>query len=362
MDRGMMRSAMLLVGTLAGAVTWAHADFSYQETVQVTGGTIVGMMKMVGVFSKQARQANEPIVSTVSIRGNRMVRADKLHTEIIDLDAGTVTTIDHTKRQYTTMTFEQMRQQMDAAIAKAKAEQAKQAPQQQQAETAPPNVDMSFDVKVRNTGATKDVAGLNTKESILAMTMNAKDRQSGQTGAFAMTNDMYLAEEVPGYDEVREFYKKYAVKMGEVTSGALTPQMMALMRQPGAGKGMADMVEEMSKLKGIPVLQIMRMGTTLNGTPLPAASEAPLPSGPPPPSASDVAKSAVMNSLPFGGFAKKKRQEEPSPVSDSAAAQAASAVLVEMTSQMTNFSRGAVDASAFAVPAGYARVDPRQVE
>ena len=71
--------------------------------------------------------------------------------------------------------------------------------------------------------------------------------------------------------------------MGRVMSRALTPQMMAMMQQPGAGKGMADMVEEMSKLKGIPVLQIMRMGTTADGSPLPAASEAPLPTGPPPP-------------------------------------------------------------------------------
>ena len=47
--------------------------------------------------------------------------------------------------------------------------------------------------------------------------------------------------------------------------------------QPAAAQGMSDMVKEMSKLKGIPVEQIMRMGATANGEPLPAASEAPLP-------------------------------------------------------------------------------------
>ncbi len=98
--------------------------------------------------------------------------------------------------------------------------------------------------------------------------MDATDQKSGQTGSLAITNDMYLAPEIPGYDEVRDFYKRYALKMGTVMSGAINTQMMAMMQQPAAGKGMADMVEEMSKLKGIPVLQIMRMGTTADGTPV----------------------------------------------------------------------------------------------
>jgi hypothetical protein len=181
---------------------------------------------------------------------------------------------------------------------------------------------LKFNIKVRNTGASKDVAGLSAKESIMTMTVDATDQKSGQTGSLAITTDMYLAPDIPGYDEVRDFDRRYAIKMGTVINGAINPQMMAMMQQPAAGKGMADMVEEMSKLKGIPVLQIMRMGTTIDGTPLPAASEAPLPVGPPPPSAGDIAKqsasSAIMSSLPFGGFGKKKKQEAPPPATDAA--------------------------------------------
>ncbi len=40
----------------------------------------------------------------------------------------------------------------------------------------------------------------------------------------------------------------------------INPALLA--SQPGAGKAMADMVKEMSKLKGVPVMQVMRMGTT----------------------------------------------------------------------------------------------------
>ena len=357
---------ILLACTLTATTSAiAHADFTYQETTQITGGSVVSLMKFAGAFSKQARQAGEPIVSTVAVKGNRMMRANKDRTEIIDLDAGTITVIDHVKKQYTTMTFEQMRQQMEAAMAKAKAEQSKQ--RQQPQSNQPENVDVKFNIKVRNTGASKDVAGLNTNESILTMTLDATDKTSGQTGSLAITNDMYLAPDIPGYDEVREFYKRYAQKMGTVMSGAINAQTMALMQQPAAGKGMADMAEEMSKLKGIPVLQIMRMGTTADGTPLPAASEAPIPAGPPPPSAGDVAKqsasSALMNSIPFGGFGKKKKQDDPPPAANSgASAQPTAAVLVESNTQMASFSQASVDASQFNPPAGYKQVEPKQID
>ena len=348
----------LLTCSLATTTVYAHADFTYQETTQVTGGSVVGMMKVAGAFSKQARQANDPVVSTVMVKGNKMIRIGKDTSEIVDLDAETITEIDNQKKQYTTMTFAQMRQQMEAAMAKAKAQQAKQ-PQQPTSSDAQ-QVDVKFTVKVRNTDATRDVVGLSAKESILTMTMDATDQTSGQTGSFAITNDMYLAPEIPGYGEVRDFYKRYAEKMGSVISGAINSQMMAMMQQPAAGKGMADMVEEMSKLKGVPVLQIMRVGTTVNGTPLPAASEAPLPSGPPPPSAGDIAKSAVMSSLPFGGFGKKKKQDDPPPATD--AGQTNAAVLVESTTQTTQFSQTSIDPSQFNPPAGYKQVDFKPVD
>jgi hypothetical protein len=353
---------LLLTCTLASTSTIALADFTYEESSQITGGSVMSMMKIAGAFSKQARQAGDPILTSVMVKGNRMIRNNKDHSEIIDLDAGTLTEIDHLKKQYTTMTFEQMRQQMEAAMAKAKAQQAKQ--QQPPAGNDAQKVDLKFNVKVRNTGATRDVAGLSAKESIMTMTMDATDQKSGQTGSLAITNDMYLAPDIPGYDEVRDFYKRYAVRMGTVLNGAINSQMMAMMQQPGAGKGMADMVEEMSKLKGIPVFQIMRMGTTIDGMPLAAASEAPLPVGPPPPSAGEIAKqsasAAIMNSLPFGSFGRKKKQEDPPPAANTA--QPTSAVLIESNTQMTNFSRISIDPSQFSPPAGYKQVEPRQID
>jgi RPA family protein len=351
-----IKSAVL--GVLVAASASLHADFTYTETTQITGGSMLGLMKMAGAFSRQARQAGDPIVSTVAIKGNRMAHINPTSTQIIDLDAETITTIDPLKRQYTVVTFEQMKQQIQAAAAKMKEQQQKNEPASPQ---QPSTTDIKFQIHVRNTGQAKDVSGLNTSESILTMNMDATDKSSGQTGSMAITNDMWLAPEIPGYDEVKEFYRKFAMKMGTVFSSAINPAMLA--QYQGASKGMAEMAEEMSKLKGTPVLQVMRMGMTTDGTPLPAASEAPLPqqpAGPAMPSASDVAKqsassaiSSKLNGFGLGGFGKKKADPPPAdPAPAAAAGQPTSSVLMETNTQMGGFSR-TVDEANFAVPAGF---------
>ncbi|MHB1675828.1 MAG: hypothetical protein ACYCSP_16465 [Acidobacteriaceae bacterium] len=286
--------------------TAALGDFQYQETTQITGGSMLGMMKFAGHFSRQTKDIGAPIVSSVYVQGNRMARVNAQSMEIIDLDKETITNIDLEKHTYTQMTFEQMRQQFQQAVAQAKAQQAKQQAATPTPQQKPDNVQLSFKVNMRNTGATKQVSGVGANESILTMEMIGTDTTNGQQGAFAITNDMWMAPEIPGYDELREFQKKYAAKMGDVFTGNGVSASLAAM-QPAAAQGMSAMVKEMSTLKGIPVEQIMRMGATANGQPLPAASEAPLPpspSGPQMPSAKDVAQQSASSAIAskLGGF------------------------------------------------------------
>jgi hypothetical protein len=179
---------------------------------------------------------------------------------------------------------------------------------------------------------------------------------------------MWLTPEIPGYDEVKEFYRKFALKMGAVFSGAINPAMLAQYR--GAGQGMADMAKEMSKLKGTPVLQVMRMGTTTDGKPLLAASEAPLPpdNTPPPPSSGDVAQQSAASAIAsklggFGSFGHKKSNNPPPADSGSGTASGApptSAVLMKTSTQLTSFSRTVSDAS-FVVPEGFKQVQMKGV-
>jgi hypothetical protein len=353
---------ILATGAMVLMSTAAFADFTYTETTQVTGGSMMGLMKVAGAFSKQARDIGKPIVSTVTIKGNRMARINPDTTEIIDLDAETITSIDNVKHQYTVVTFEQLKQQIQAAMQKAKEQQAKNT-KAEPAQEQPSNTEVTFDTHVRNTGQSKEIAGMNANESILAMKMNATDKTSGQTGAMAITNDMWLVAEIPGYEEVNEFNRKFAAKMGTVLSGAVNPAMLA--QYQGAGQGLGDMAKEMSKIKGTPVLQVMRMGMTTNGEPLPAASEAPLPAAdtqPATPSAGQVAQDSATSAIAsklggfggFGGFGHKKQASPPPDAApaDSAAPQPAYSVLMETKTELASFSSTADEAS-FAIPAGF---------
>jgi len=107
------RSALFLVA----ACLPAFGDFSYDETSKITGGMMAGVMKFAGAFSKQAR---EPMVSTVAVKGNRMVHGSQHHASVIDLDSETITEINFDKKQYSVMTFAQMKQMMDEMSQKMK--------------------------------------------------------------------------------------------------------------------------------------------------------------------------------------------------------------------------------------------------
>lgn len=354
------------------------SDYSYKETSQITGGSVVSMMKLAGAFSSQARKASEPIVSSVYLKGNRLARVSPDRIEIIDLDKENVTQIDMTKHTYTVMTFEQMREQMAKAAEQAKKEQEKAQKEQAQKhpDSAQNDVKMSYDVKVRNTGTQKMVSGLDTKEAILTMTMKATDQKSQQSGNIAVTNDMWMASEIPGYEQVRAFYMRMAEKMGMMTAGIGFDMSKILAANPGATQTLADMGKEMQKLKGVPVMQVMRMGTTADGSPLPAASEAPLPqdNSPAMPSGSDIAKQSAASALAsklgglggFGGFGRKKKEasadNQNAPQNGNANGQGASsnmAVLMEMQIADSDFSSAPVDESHFAVPAGFKELQPQ---
>lgn len=317
-------------------------DVSYRETTQITGGSIVGMMKMASAFSRDAAKLNGPIVATVAVKGNRMVRSTPDFADITDLDAKTMTHVDRVKHQYSVMTFEQMREAAERAEDKAESRAEKR-------DAKDPNIQVTFDVHVKKTGATKQVAGLDTNELILTMAMNGKDNSTGQQGAMSVTNDMWMASDVPGYAEVQEF----RMKMAKELQSDFTPSASyaALLHQAQSSDALKALAKEMSQVKGVPLLQIMRMGTTANGQPLPAASEAPLPASDS--QASNQTMKAVLGSA-LGGFGRHKReQQEAAPSTEQA--KAGPAILMESTTKLDGFTTS-VDDALFQVPADYKQV------
>jgi hypothetical protein len=338
-----------------------RADFSYDQTSKITGGALAAMMKFAGTFSKAAR---EPMVSSVYVKGDRMAHIQARSAQIIDLKAETITQVDMDKKTYSVMTFEQMKQMLDEMSKKMADKKSEN-----------PNADVKFKVSIKDTGVKKVVNGMDAKEAIMTLTMESTDTKSGQKGDLSVVSDMFLASKMAGYEEVREFQKRMAEKLNWNPNGGFAAAL--LQQQKGASEGMAELAKESAKLDGVPVHQITRMGSLEAITA--AANAPPQPEGQQKqgPSAGQAASSAATDSAAssiagqlgklggFGGFGKKKKADADQPPPEAAqqggnAQQSqAAGVLLEMTSDMSNFSSSAVDPTKFEVPAGFKKVENR---
>jgi hypothetical protein len=325
-----MRIHLLAAGLLAFTLA-LRADFSYQETTQMTGGLVYNLLKLGGPFTRSAR---EPQTSTVYVQGNRMATHYKESATVIDLDQETITEIDLKKKQYSVTTFEQMRAAMEKALAEAR----KQKKGEKQ-----PNVDVKFRVNAKATGKTKAVGGVNTRQLRISMEMEATDRDSGAGGAMSILNDAWMGP-AAGYDEVKAFEIKLGEKLGAVFRRGMEQMMLT---QPEMVQGLAAAAKETAKVDGVPLESVTRVGGSLQD--LIAAADAP--PKPEEPKQSNTEKIAGIAGR-LGGFGGRRDRDEEKPKQN----EPGSGMLIEMTATLSGFSTAAVDPAKFAVPAGFKQV------
>jgi hypothetical protein len=313
------------------------ADFKYDQTTRMTGGSMLRMMQMVG------RSATDPQTSTISVKGDKMATRTKDSIFIVDLGAETTTTVNLKDQTYSVMTFAQTREQMEKAFGK-----------------GGDKVDANVSVDGKSTGKTATVNGMPTSEWF--MTMLVEGNSGGQKGQMRMEMSNWISKsQVAGFDEVTAFQKKMVEKMGLATlSGPAGP-----MAQPGMAKGMAEMAKKMAEMGGVPVITVMRMiPTDPEQIKQMEAMQAQGEGAPGRPSMGDALSGALGGRL--GGFGRKKKTEE-APAAAPAAQPAKSAApvegsfssaasMMEMTTETNNFSAQSIDGSVFAVPAGFKQV------
>ncbi|HEV8412767.1 MAG TPA: hypothetical protein VGQ49_04175 [Bryobacteraceae bacterium] len=321
---------MRQIGILLLACVTLRADFSYQETTQMTGGALVKILRLGGPFTRKAR---EPIVSAVLIKGNRMATLGKENSTIIDLDKETITEINLAKKNYSVVTFAQMRQAMDDAITRAQAQQKKQSKAEPKG-----NVDAKFKVSAKATGKTKKVQNLTAKQMVITMDLEGTDKDTGQSGSMTVIDDAWMAT-VPGYEQVKAFRQKMAQKMAREFQPELSRMAMS---DPRMMQGLSESAKELSKVSGVPVETVMKMGSGITVDTTDSSEKGP------------SVRDAITGSLPFG---RKKKNDDPPPDPKNDQKQDGAALLLEMTTDMSDFSTSAVDASKLDVPPGFKQID-----
>jgi hypothetical protein len=351
------------------------------------------------------------------VHGNQKAVVNKDSTEITDLDKETITRIDTVKKTYSVVTFAQMRQafanapkQLEQVQAKAQAAPANQQP------AMPSNLKTSFEVSAKNTGVTKVVNGISAQEQLVTMQMHMTDTSAppdqATTITYVLTTDAWIAPDPPEIKEIQDFDLRMGKKMMQGVDMSAFTSAFSSMRansspglaqmfgsKPGSAEAMEQMGKEMAKLKGTHIMDVTRMGgsgsgpgmapatdtNTTAGTPPGTTSATPpgTSSVTPPPTSDGSAAGQVANDTAaqtaasgssklgalgsafsrsaLGSFHKKKSTPPPADTTtstpDAAGTQSgASAVLMEMTVQKSNFSQEAVPSSVFQVPAGFTLV------
>jgi hypothetical protein len=377
------------------------ADTTSQESTQITGGTLVQPMQQMARFSKATRDMLAPTITKTVVHGNQKATLSKDYVEIYDLDKETITRVDNVHKTYTVITFAEMRKQ----FAKMPQQMQKLQQQMNQATAPQPQSDLkiSYDVQVKNTGATRNISGVTAQEQLVTLTVKVTDPNAAASGtaasaaspadgvtsiSYVLTTDAWIAPDPPELAEIRDFDIRFGKKLMQGMdmsawartfqrpAGGANPGLAAMLgNQPGAQQALAQMAEEMAKIKGTRVLEVTSLGGTAAGPGVTQSAAAPAAA---PPSGGSVASqvasdtatqtaagesgrmgvfgSALTNSA-LSAFHRKKAQPAPAAAAPAASAGtqgSASAVMMEMTRQKT-FSQEPVPASDFEVPAGYAK-------
>ena len=202
-------------------------------------------------------------------------------------------------------------------------------------------MDAKFKVSAKATGKTKSVQNLTAKEMVITMDLEGTDKDTGQSGSLTVINDAWMAN-VPGYEQVKAFRQKMAQKLAREFQPELSRMAMS---DPRMMQGMSEAAKEMSKVAGVPVETVMKMGSGITVDTTDSSSE----KGP-------SVRDAITSSLPFGRK-KKDPEPEPKPADKNDQKQSGPALLLQMTTDMSDFSTSAVDASKFDVPAGFKQID-----
>jgi hypothetical protein len=353
----------LFAGLALAALSYG-GEFQYTQRTEITGGSMKQMMGMLGRFAKGAL---EPTVSTTYVKDGKMANKSDKSNSIMDADTGSITMIDYEKKEYSTVTFEEMMAAMQRMSAK------------MQGRKPEAQAQIALRVDVQDKGAGKTVQGIGTNAVLMTIHTDTTvtDNKSGQQATItsSLENDMHLGK-VPGAEALQEFAKRLNGRF------PLQQIPMQAMMQGGIDyKGLQEAGKKMAEYEGLPLFSVVRMTNEgMPGMPAMPPRQQQSRSGR---SAEDVARdnanaeansatsqavSAVAGRLGrFGGLASRNRpnvrvpenksSNPPAPAPEPAPSQTPNNVLMEITSEVTSFSSAAIDPSVFQVPPGFKQVE-----
>lgn len=238
----------LVLPLVALAAGPARADVKTREKSQIKFEGMLG--RMVGMFGGKA--AKEGIESATAVKGNRKATMNDTTGHIVDLSEEKIYDVDMTKKTYAVMTFDQMRQRMREARERAEKDARKEQGKEEKAGQPQKEFEVDFDVK--ETGQKKSLAGYDTREVVMTITVREKGKTLEDGGGVVMTADLWMGPNIPAMKEVAEFELRYLKQLQPDAPGMSAEQMAAVMAMyPMVKQAMERLQKEGTKLSGTPL-------------------------------------------------------------------------------------------------------------
>lgn len=323
-------SALIISIVLGSAIV--HADVKKDERNQVTFAGMLG--KVVNFFG--GKSAREGVVSSVAVSGDRKMTMTGDNTaQIIDLREEQIYDLDVRRKTYKVTTFEELRQRMREAEAKAREEAAKQ-PKEEQPQHQGKELEVDFDVK--NTGQTKAINGFDTRQVLATITVREKGKTLEQSGGLVMTVDTWLTKSV-SLKEIADFDRKFFEKLASPAMVADAQQMATAMAMyPGLREAFGRLSKE--NFEGTAISTITTVDAVKSAEQMQQQQEPP---------STQSGGSGVPTSVggAIGGFMRRRAQQK-----EAASADNPRATFLTLNNEVLKITNAATPADV-AMPAGF---------
>lgn len=252
-----MKTRIAIAGAVCALMAASlSAEVRTTERVTIKFEGMLG--RMVGLFGG----SDDDKPRSVAVRGDRKAALVDGSGRIIDLAEEKIYDIDARRKTYKVTTFDELRQQMKDAQAKAK-ESAEEAGEEPARDPDAPEYEIDFDVK--ETGAKKAIAGHDTRQVVATVTMRQKGKTLEAGGGLVLTSDMWLAPRVAALDEIAAFDRRFAEKLYGMAGGMSADQLAALIAMhPGFQKAQERLAAEGAKLEGTPLMTTLTLESVKN--------------------------------------------------------------------------------------------------
>jgi hypothetical protein len=381
-------SIFMMLAVCSASMPLAFADVTMQQNVTVSASGALSMMGSKGTVTTIISEGRGRTENQMESTSRLMKKfAKNLNTAtIVLLDEERMLNLSSEKKQYSEVTFEQMRASMQESMEQIESMDGQGAlpVSEDDCQWSEPEMD------VRKTGEKQKIAGIRAQQTIISVSQTCTVPDSGKSCDVTWSMEYWNAKRMPGKKEAAAFQEGLAKALGgDEALGLAQAQARGLFAM--FKKGWDDVLMESGKVEGFPVKTAMSLAmggescTTGSGQPIAmddvwgraadasvdaAAGSAAAHAGS---AVAGEAAEAVGNGVGgsiagsaigaasrelIGGAFKKfrKKKKEPEPVAQPADPAAGSVTLFTIETELTSIDEADVPDSLFVVPEGWEKV------